>query len=56
MATCVSHGLNPREYLTLVTDELLRDIEDVGTLLPDRIVETHPELQVPDLEAPILPD
>lgn len=56
VATCVSHGLNPREYLTTVTDALLRGVEDIHTLLPDKIIETHPHLQVPDFEAPILPD
>jgi len=56
VATCISHGLNPREYLTVVTDALLRGVDDIGSLLPDRIVETHPDLQIADFEAPILPD
>ena len=56
VATCVSHGLNPREYLVLVTEALLQGTEDIEALLPDRIADTHPELLIPDFEPPALPD
>lgn len=56
VATCVSHGLNPREYLHVVTNALLGGAKDIVQLLPDRIALAHPELVVPDFEAPELPD
>src|SRR5690606_32836605 len=35
VASCVSHGLNPREYLFVVTNALLAGTDDVASLLPD---------------------
>lgn len=55
LATCVSHGLNPRPYLHLVTDGLLRG-EPVETLLPDQLGKVHPDLRLPDFEPALLPD
>jgi transposase len=56
VATAVSHGLNPREYLLVVTNALLAGTDDIESLLPDRIAATHPELVVPDFDEPELPD
>lgn len=56
VATCVSHGLNPREYLLVATDALLAGAEDIDALLPDRIVAAHPELVVPGFDEPELRD
>jgi len=55
LATCISHGLNPRPYLHAVTDGLLRR-EPVETLLPDRLGAKRPDLRVPDFDEPLLPD
>jgi transposase len=55
LATCVSHGLNPRPYLHAVTEGLLRG-ERVETLLPDRLAVTRPDLCLPDFDQPTLPD
>jgi transposase len=55
LATCVSHGLNPRPYLHLVTEALLRG-EPVEALLPDQLGKTHPDLRLPDFEPSLLPD
>jgi transposase len=56
VATCVSHGLNPREYLLVVTNALLTGADDIDALLPDRIAAAHPELVVPGFDEPDLPD
>ena len=56
VATCVSHGLNPREYLLVATNALLAGTDDIDSLLPDRIATAHPELVVPGFEEPELPD
>lgn len=53
--TAIAHGLNPREYLVVVTEEILNG-RDVAELLPDRITRSHPELRVPWFEEPPLPD
>lgn len=53
--TAISHGINPREYLVVVTRELLEG-RPASELLPDRIVESHPELRIPWFEEPPLPD
>jgi hypothetical protein len=53
--TAIAHGINPREYLVVVTQALLEG-RDVLELLPDRIALSHPELRVPSFEAPPLPD
>jgi hypothetical protein len=55
LATCVSHGLNPRPYLHAVTEGLLSG-EPVEALLPDRLAVTRPDLCLPDFDAPSLPD
>jgi transposase len=55
LATCVSHGLNPRAYLHAVTQDLLRG-DPVESLLPDQLGAARPDLRLPDFEAPVLPD
>jgi len=55
VSTCIAHGINPREYLVVVTQALL-ERHDVAELLPDRIAISHPELCIPGFEAPELPD
>jgi transposase len=55
LATCVSHGLNPRAYLHAVTQGLLRG-DPVESLLPDQLGAARPDLRLPDFEAPALPD
>jgi hypothetical protein len=56
LATCVSHGLNPRPYLHAVTEGLLLRGEPVETLLPDRLAVTRPDVCLPDFDEPSLPD
>lgn len=56
VGTCISYGLDPRKYLMVVTEALLRNPEDIESLLPDRLGEAHPELKVPDFQRPPLPD
>lgn len=56
MATCISHGINPREYLHVVTQLLLHGAKDILALLPDRIVATHPGLRIPSFDPAELPD
>jgi transposase len=53
--TAIAHGLNPREYLVVVTEAMLKG-QDVVELLPDRIAHSRPELRVPWFEEPPLPD
>jgi transposase len=55
VSTCIAHGINPREYLVVVTESLLAK-RDVAELLPDRIAISHPELCIPGFESPELPD
>jgi hypothetical protein len=55
LATCISHGLNPRTYLLAVTEGLLRG-QRVQSLLPDQLGRTNPDLIVPDFQPPRLPD
>ncbi|MEY4549920.1 MAG: hypothetical protein RL685_6115 [Pseudomonadota bacterium] len=55
VSTCIAHGINPREYLVVVTEALLSK-RDVVELLPDRIAISHPELCIPGFESPELPD
>lgn len=55
VATCISHGLNPREYLHLATEKLLRG-EPIHTLLPDQVGVSHPDLLVADFEPSPLAD
>ncbi len=56
VATCVSHGLNPREYLLVVTNALLAGAEGIDALLSDRIAAAHPELVVSGFDEAQLPD
>lgn len=56
VASSISHGLNPREYLVIVTEALLKGVDDISTLLPDRIAIEHPDLAIPSFEPPALPD
>jgi transposase len=46
VATCVSHDLNPRAYLHLVTKLILAGWPNkkLRDLLPDRIAVSHPEV------------
>jgi transposase len=55
VSTCIAHGINPREYLVVVTEALLAG-RDVAELLPDRIAISHPALCIPGFESPELPD
>jgi transposase len=55
VSTCIAHGINPREYLVVVTQALLEK-RDVAELLPDRIHLSHPQLCIPSFEASELPD
>lgn len=55
VSTCIAHGINPREYLVVVTEALLAK-RDVAELLPDCIAISHPELCIPGFESPELPD
>ena len=55
VSSCIAHGVNPREYLVVVTQALL-ERRPVAELLPDRIVASHPNLCIPGFTAPELPD
>lgn len=46
VATCISHGVNPRAYLHLVTRLIVNGWPQatLRDLLPDRIASVHPEL------------
>jgi hypothetical protein len=55
LGACISHGLNPRAYLLMATEGLLRG-ERVESLLPDQLGRANPHLLVPDFEPPPLPD
>lgn len=66
IGTCIAHDLNPRAYLHLVTRLIVEGWPQsrLRDLLPDRIVEDHPELAVaqhrllgrgPPDDAPSLP-
>lgn len=56
VATCIAHDVNPRAYLHVVTQLILRGWRNsaLAELLPDRIVAHHPELYVAE-EQPKLP-
>jgi hypothetical protein len=61
VATCVTHDVNPRAYLHLVTKLLLGGWpqKNLRDLLPDRLAVPHPEvlLRAHDVAAlPALPD
>lgn len=59
IATCIAHDINPRAYLHVITKLIVNGWPQskIRDLLPDRILATHPELQLgaatPD--APLLP-
>jgi transposase len=55
VSSCIAHGINPREYLVVVTQALL-ERRDIADLLPDRIAISHPALCIPGFEASDLPD
>lgn len=55
LSTCIAHGINPREYLVVVTQALLEK-HNIADLLPDRIGISHPHLCIPGFEASELPD
>src|SRR5690606_34216660 len=55
VSSCIAHGVNPREYLMVVTQALL-ERRPVAELLPDRIVVSHPNLCIPGFTVPELPD
>lgn len=55
LSTCIAHGINPREYLVVVTQALLAG-RNVAELLPDQIAISHPGVCIPGFEAPELPD
>jgi len=55
VSSCIAHGINPREYLVVVTQALLEG-RPVAGLLPDRIAISHPALCIPGFTAPELPD
>jgi transposase len=56
VASCISHGLKPREYLVIVTQALLDGAKNIDELLPDQISVKYPELTIPGFEPPELPD
>jgi hypothetical protein len=57
IATCISHDVNPRAYLHLVTRLIVHGWPQakLRELLPDRILAAHPELYVGDPGPPSAP-
>lgn len=58
IATCVAHDVNPRAYLHLVTQLIVRGWPQakLRDLLPDRMLVAHPELFIGDPDTlPLLP-
>lgn len=53
LGTCIAHDVNPRPYLHLITKLLVEGWPQskLAELLPDRIVEAHPELDIGHLRA-----
>jgi transposase len=53
IATCITHDVNPRAYLHLVTGLIVNGWPNsrLRELLPDRILAAHPELFVGEAEA-----
>ena len=53
IATCIAHDLNPRAYLHLVTKLIVQGWPNakLRDLLPDRILQAHPELYAGDPDA-----
>lgn len=49
VATCIAHGISPRAYLHAVTKLIVNGWPNarLRELLPDRIVDLHPELRLP---------
>jgi transposase len=59
LATCIAHDVSPRAYLHLVTTLLVRGWpkSKLRDLLPDRVLDQHPELFVGDVSAlPSVPE
>jgi transposase len=58
-ATCIAHDINPRAYLHVITKLIVNGWPQarIRELLPDRILATHPELQLGAVtpDAPLLP-
>lgn len=54
VGTCISHGIDPRAYLHLVTKLIVHDWPHakLRELLPDRLAAEHPELLVRTTAAP----
>lgn len=59
VATCIAHDINPRAYLHVITKLIVNGWPQakIRDLLPDRILASHPELQIgtPTPGAPLLP-
>ena len=55
VGTCVSHGIDPRAYLHLVTKLIVGGWPQaqIRELLPDRLATTNPELLV---RTPVAPE
>jgi len=49
LGTCIAHRINPRAYLHVVTKLLVNGFPNarIRELLPDRILDLHPELRLP---------
>jgi len=58
VGTCISHGINPRAYLHLVTNLIVHRWPQakLRDLLPDRVAVSHPDLLIADgpLRSPLL--
>jgi hypothetical protein len=50
LGTCIAHRVNPRAYLHLVTKLIVHGHPQsrLDELLPNQLVEAHPELRLPD--------
>jgi len=59
VATCIAHDVNPRAYLHVITKLIVHGWPQakIRELLPDRILVSHPELQLglPTPDPPLLP-
>jgi transposase len=58
LGTCIAHRVNPRAYLHTITKLILQGWPNarLGELLPDRIVEAHPDLRLPPRILHALPE
>jgi len=50
VATCIAHDVNPRAYLHVVTERIVRGWPNarLRDLLPDRLAVSHPRLFIGD--------